>query len=257
MHLGNGAIAPECAAVTIAAAVAGAGVAVASICRTKPDRGQLLTAAALGALVFAAQMLNVQVLPYSSVHLIGGVLLAWTLGPAAGFLTMAVILVLQALLLGDGGTLALGANIVNMGLLPSALVAVVRRWQSNASPSRTALAIALTCFVATLAGALAIVAEVAAGRSAAELEGFQAFAAQMIGTHLLAGMLEGIVTVALLAALGQLATEQLSPARFSYRGTAMIFAFSLLVAVLSEAGLASSAPDFYESAATSLSTLKL
>ena len=46
------------------------------------------TAAALGAAVFAAQMFNVQVLPFSSAHLIGGVLLAWMLGPAIGLLTM-------------------------------------------------------------------------------------------------------------------------------------------------------------------------
>jgi cobalt/nickel transport system permease protein len=216
----------------------------------------LVTAAALGALVFAAQMFNVQVLPYSSVHLIGGVLLAWVLGPAAGLLTMSVILALQATLLGDGGVMELGANIVNMALIPSGLVALVRQWHSEVSVTRTVAAIALTCFVATLAAALAIVGEISVGRSLAELDGFGAFASQMLWMHMLAGVLEGIVTVALVAAVSGLATESKAPARLSLGSTAMILAASLAIVLLSEAGLASSAPDFYESAAQALKPLE-
>src|SRR5665213_1009462 len=113
MHLGNGAITPECGAIALAAAAAGAGAAIASARACGLDRAQSRTAGALGAAVFAAQLFNVQVLPYSSVHLIGGVLLAWTLGPAVGLLTMSCILALQALLLGDGGLMAWGANVIN------------------------------------------------------------------------------------------------------------------------------------------------
>lgn len=103
MHLGNEAITPECAVVALGVAAIGAGVAVAAARRSGLDRDRVRTTAALGAAVFAAQMFNVQVLPFSSVHLIGGVLLAWVLGPAIGLLTMTGILALQAVLLGDGG----------------------------------------------------------------------------------------------------------------------------------------------------------
>jgi len=68
----------------------------------------------LGAFVFAAQMLNFPILGGTSGHLIGGSLLAILLGPMAGFLTMATVVIAQALFLQDGGLIALGANIFNI-----------------------------------------------------------------------------------------------------------------------------------------------
>ncbi len=69
----------------------------------------------LGAFVFAAQMLNFPVLGGTSGHLVGGALLAILLGPTAALLTMATVIIAQALFLQDGGLLALGANIFNIG----------------------------------------------------------------------------------------------------------------------------------------------
>ncbi len=71
----------------------------------------------MGAFVFAAQMINFPVGPGTSGHLVGGALLAITLGPAAASLVMTAILLTQALIFQDGGVLALGANILNMGLV--------------------------------------------------------------------------------------------------------------------------------------------
>src|SRR5262245_56632288 len=140
MHLGNGAITPECVAITISAASAGLGLCAWSARRSltrsvsegsgaaRPSLAlRVSIAAALGAFIFAAQAVNVPILPGISAHLVGGVLLAWALGPAVGALTMALVLALQALLLGVGGTLALGANIINMALIPAGLVAIARR----------------------------------------------------------------------------------------------------------------------------------
>jgi cobalt/nickel transport system permease protein len=69
----------------------------------------------LGAFVFAAQMLNFPILGGTSGHLVGGALLAILLGPMTGFLTIATVVVAQALFLQDGGLIALGANIFNIG----------------------------------------------------------------------------------------------------------------------------------------------
>jgi cobalt/nickel transport system permease protein len=69
----------------------------------------------LGAFVFAAQMLNFPVLGGTSGHLVGGALLAILLGPMTGFLTMATVVIAQALFLQDGGLIALGANVFNIG----------------------------------------------------------------------------------------------------------------------------------------------
>ena len=77
----------------------------------------------MGAFVFAAQMINFTLpgMPGTSGHLGGGVLLAILLGPAAGIVTMAAILIVQCLLFQDGGLLALGCNIINMGVIPCLL----------------------------------------------------------------------------------------------------------------------------------------
>lgn len=73
----------------------------------------------LGAFVFAAQMINFTIpATGSSGHLGGGLLLAVLLGPSAALLTIASILTVQALFFADGGLLALGCNIFNMGVLP-------------------------------------------------------------------------------------------------------------------------------------------
>ena len=70
----------------------------------------------MGAFVFAAQMINFPVGAGTTGHLMGGALLAYTLGPAAASVVMAAILAIQALVFQDGGILSLGANIVNMAI---------------------------------------------------------------------------------------------------------------------------------------------
>src|SRR5512145_2459036 len=70
----------------------------------------------LGAFVFAAQMINFTIPGTgSSGHIGGGLLLAILLGPHAAFLTISSVLTIQALFFADGGLLALGCNIFNLG----------------------------------------------------------------------------------------------------------------------------------------------
>ena len=70
----------------------------------------------MGAFVFAAQMINFPVGIGTTGHLVGGALLAFTLGPAAASVVMSAILAIQALVFQDGGILALGSNIANMAI---------------------------------------------------------------------------------------------------------------------------------------------
>ena len=74
----------------------------------------------IGAFLFAAQMINFSIPGTgSSGHLGGGLLLTILLGPHAAFLTIASVLVVQALFFADGGLLALGCNIFNLGFFPA------------------------------------------------------------------------------------------------------------------------------------------
>jgi cobalt/nickel transport system permease protein len=74
----------------------------------------------MSACVFAAQMVKFPLWPAPVAgHLLGGVLAAVLLGPWAGACVIATVLIVQCLLCGDGGLLALGANFVNMGVIGS------------------------------------------------------------------------------------------------------------------------------------------
>ena len=73
--------------------------------------------AVVAGFIFAAQMINFPISNGTSGHLIGGVLAAIILGPWAGFIVISIILLVQSLLYADGGLIALGANIFNMGVV--------------------------------------------------------------------------------------------------------------------------------------------
>lgn len=241
MHLGNGAITAECVAITYGAAGLGLTGCACAMRRGGVTREKLLVAAALGTLVFAAQAINVPIWPGTSAHLIGGVLLAAILGPGLGAWTMAVVLGIQALALGDGGVSAWGANVINMALAPAGLVAAAR-CLAKGEPSRS------TGFLAALAvplAALLIVVETAAFRPTAELTGWSNFAAVMLGTHLWVGVLEGVVTAVLVAAVARVnRTEERGLVRpaFAWIAAAIVLGAMMLP-------VSSRLPDGYEKAA--------
>ncbi len=81
------------------------------------DEAKVPLLGVMGAFVFAAQMINFPVGVGTSGHLVGGALLACTLGPAAASVVMTAILAIQALVFQDGGILALGPNVMNMAVL--------------------------------------------------------------------------------------------------------------------------------------------
>src|SRR5437762_5868447 len=189
MHLGNGAITPECAAVTYGAAAAGLAAGAAALRVNRPTVEKLRLAAGLGFAVFVAQAINVQVAPGMSGHLVGGVLLASLLGPALGAWTMASVLAVQAIALGDGGIAALGANIINMALVPAGIVAVAEptKMTGTARPTMMGIAGVLSVVLA----AVLIAGETAMFRPASELAAWSAFAVRMIGYHVWIGVIEG------------------------------------------------------------------
>ncbi len=80
------------------------------------DEARVPLLGVMGAFVFAAQMINFPVGIGTTGHLVGGALLAVTLGPAAAAVVMAAIIAIQALVFQDGGMLALGPNILNMAI---------------------------------------------------------------------------------------------------------------------------------------------
>jgi cobalt/nickel transport system permease protein len=153
----------------------------------------------LGAFIFAAQMINFTIPGTgSSGHLGGGLLLSLLLGPNAAFLTIASVLVIQAFFFADGGLLALGTNIFNLGVFPCFLGLPLFRLISGRAPSPARLAAAAigAAVVGLEMGAMGVVLETQlSGRSEFA---FVPFVALMGGIHLPIGIIEGVVTAAVL-----------------------------------------------------------
>ena len=116
MHLPDGFLSPPVWIATDLLAVATLAACVRRLKRTLPDE-IVPRMGMLGAFVFAAQLVNVPVAAGTSGHLLGGVLVGSLVGPEAATLVMASVFFIQCLLFQDGGILALGANIVNMGVV--------------------------------------------------------------------------------------------------------------------------------------------
>ena len=115
MHMADALLSPAVAGTMYACSTAVAAYSVTKI-RKEDDQTKIPTMGIMGAFVFAAQMINFSIPGTgSSGHITGGVLLAAILGPEAGFLSLVSILIVQCLFFGDGGLLALGCNIINMG----------------------------------------------------------------------------------------------------------------------------------------------
>lgn len=128
MHIPDGLLAPTVALSTGLIGAAGLGLALRKVEKSGREPSTL---GMMAAFVFAAQMVNFPVGPGVSGHLMGGTLAAVVLGPWGGAVVIAVVLLVQALIFGDGGLTALGANFSNMGLIGSvggyAVYATIRR----------------------------------------------------------------------------------------------------------------------------------
>jgi cobalamin biosynthesis protein CbiM len=153
-------------------------------------------AALTAAFVFAAQMVNFPVLPGMSGHLIGAVLAAVLVGPAAAYVILTIVLVVQAFLFADGGLSALGLNIINMGLVAGVggyyVYRVILRFTSR-SHRAVAVSAGVAAFVSVPMAALAFALEFAIGGTAESVSMTSVLWA-MVTTHVLIGIGEGLIT---------------------------------------------------------------
>ncbi len=182
--------------VTLWTATAVTTVYCAKKVREEADASKVPLMGVAGAFIFAAQMLNFTIpATGSSGHLGGGLILAILLGPQASFLVMASVLTVQALFFADGGLLALGANIFNLGFWP-AFVAypLIYRPIVGDNPSRARLftGALIAAIVGLQIGSLSVVLETYfSGISELPLTTFLLL---MLPIHLGIGIVEGLVT---------------------------------------------------------------
>ncbi len=200
MHMADALISPAVGGTMLAAT---AGVAAYSVRKIQDemDEKKIPLMGVMGAFVFAAQMINFAIPGTgSSGHIGGGMLLAILLGPYAGFLTMASILLIQALFFSDGGLLAFGCNVFNLGFYTCFIAyPYIYKWIIRKGiNSRRIFGASITSAVIGLQmGAFSVVLQtLLSGKT--ELP-FGTFVLLMQPIHLAIGIVEGLITAAIVA----------------------------------------------------------
>jgi len=201
----------------------------------------------LAACIFAGQMLNFSVTGGTSGHLVGAAIATILLGPWAAILVLTCVVGIQALIFQDGGLLALGANIFNMGVISVAVAYFVYRTiQRLASGKSWSVFVGgfaagwSSIFIAALACALQLPLS---GTSPANVA-----VPAMGGIHTLIGIGEGLITVGALAFLHATRRDLFQAGAAQPVGGAVVWVAGLVIAVVLAvlSPLASSHPDGLE-----------
>lgn len=267
MHMADALLSPAVATTMYVASAAAAGVSIAKLKREEklqkePTSKRLPAMAVMSALVFAGQMINYTIPGTgSSGHLCGGMMLTGVLGPFAGFLSMIVILAIQCLFFADGGLLALGANVWNMafygcfvGYFLIYRPIMQSKWGGGSrAATRTKIVVSsiLGCVLTLQLGAFSVVLETSLS-GITELP-FGTFVALMQPIHLAIGLVEGLITSAVLLFVYEARPELLKDVnagsaknRCSLKTTLVILAVVVAVVGGGLSLLASSNPDGLE-----------
>jgi cobalt/nickel transport system permease protein len=179
--------------------VISAGFIALSVARSnrKMDEKHIHLMGIMSAFIFAAQMLNFPVAGGTSGHFMGAVLAAVLLGPFAGILIMTTVLIVQCLVFADGGITALGANIFNMAVIGSLLGYIIYFILYKIIRGKIgrliAVFIAAWCCIVLAASACAL--ELAISGTMPLNVALPA----MVGWHVLIGIGEGLITVAVIS----------------------------------------------------------
>ncbi|MFV0528384.1 MAG: energy-coupling factor ABC transporter permease [Lachnospiraceae bacterium] len=256
MHMADALVAPAVAGTMY---VCSAAVAVYSVkkVRLESDPKKIPVMGIMGAFVFAAQMINFTIPGTgSSGHISGAVLLAALLGPYAAFLAMIGVLLIQCLMFADGGVLALGCNVWNMafyGCFLGALLIWKPMMKKGMSRGKIIAASVIGCVVALQLGAFSVTLETLAS-GITELP-FTTFVSMMQPIHLAIGVVEGLITAAVLVFVYEARPELLynptetskaKEGKFSFKKTLVILSVLVVVVGGALSLVASSHPDGLE-----------
>lgn len=204
MHMADALITPVVGGVLMAVSAGAIGYSVKKV-KEELDDKKVPLMGVMGAFVFAGQMINFTIpATGSSGHIGGGILLAALLGPYAAFLVLSAVIIIQALFFADGGLLALGCNIINMGFFacfvayPLLYKQIVKK---TFTPKRITVGAIAAVVVGLQFGAFFVVLETLMS-GVTELP-FVSFLLLMQPIHLVIGLVEGIATAAVLCFIYQ------------------------------------------------------
>lgn len=234
MHMSDALISPEVAGVMGAVTTATLGWCVHKA-KNNLEEKKIPLMGVMGAFVFCAQMINFTIPGTgSSGHIGGGLILAAVLGPIPAFLVLATVIAIQALFFADGGILALGCNIFNMGFYSCLVFYPLlfgKLMKNSYSKKRIIIASIVTSVIALQFGAFSVVLEtLMSGRSQLP---FNSFIILMQPIHFAIGIGEGLITGAVLCYIHSIRPEILefvnNGKKLSYGGSFKKIILSMVV----------------------------
>jgi len=252
MHLADSVLSLSVAGISGVGAAGLVGYAAARVRKSGDTGPEAVRMGIWGAFVFAVQMINVPIMGTgASGHLVGALLLCLVLGPYRAYLTLAAVLVIQSLLFADGGLLALGANLLNMGAF-TCFIAYPYVYQAlkGHSTRRMVGACVLASLVGLELGAFAVVLEV--GWSGMVALPMGTFMGLMLGIHLPIALFEGVVTALVWIAVRRASPDMITESEVTVtrRRSLALQSLGVLVLTAAVAGalswLASTSPDGLE-----------
>lgn len=169
------------------------------------DEKRIPLLAVLAAGIFAIMSMNMPIPFGTSGHMVGGALVAIVfLAPEAAVLVFTVVLLIQALIFGDGGLTALAANVINMGIVGGAVGLYTFKALNTKIGNYPAVGIA--AWLATVLAALACAIEMSIAGTFPINIGIPS----MVLYHLFIGIIEAVLTVVVVAALDKFRPDLLA-----------------------------------------------
>jgi cobalt/nickel transport system permease protein len=183
-----------------------------SVKKIKLTEQQIPIMGLLTALFFAAMMMNYPIVGGTTAHLLGGATIGLILGPFAGCISISIILVLQAFLFGDGGLTALGANVLNMGIIGIVVPCIIFLTANKLFKLKTTASIFATIFISAFVGD--VLAAISAGTELGLSQpifqyGLSVAIPAMAINHSIIGIAEGVVTMVIIGTLLKLRPDVL------------------------------------------------
>lgn len=256
MHMADALVNPTVAGLMYGCSAIAAGYSIKKV-RMENEPKKIPVMGVMGAFVFATQMINFTVPGTgSSGHLCGGILLSAILGPFAGFLTMIGVLAIQCLMFADGGILALGCNIWNIafyGCFIGSLLIWKPIMKKGASKGKIIAASIIGSILTLQIGAFSVAIETL-GSGISDLP-FLTFISVLQPIHLAIGLIEGLITAAVLCFIYEARPELLcdigkslkeKEGRISFRKVMVIFSLLTILIAGGVSLVASEYPDGLE-----------
>ena len=164
--------------------------------RANLDEKRIPLLAVLAAGIFAIMSMNMPIPFGTSGHMVGGALVAIVfMAPEAAVLVFTAVLLIQALFFGDGGITALGANVLNMGIVGGCVGLYTFKGLKDIIGKYPSIFVA--AWLATLVAAVVAAIEMAIAGTFPLTVGI----ASMALYHAFIGIIEGVLTVIVIYAL--------------------------------------------------------